>query len=427
MRKKVLVFPCGSEIGLEIYKSVSMSTHFDLFGGSSTDDHGKFVYDKYIGDMPFVDDVDFTEKLNSIVKDHEIDFIFPAHDSVVLKLAQLKASGLVACEVVTSIEATCEIARSKRKTYQIFKNIIPTPKMFDDINEVTLTDFPVFLKPDVGQGSKGTYIASSYEDIEFYTKKDNTLITLEFLPGKEYTVDCFTNKDGELAFCLGRERARVGNGISVSSKEVNDDRFKKLALAINQRITFRGVWFFQVKENTAGDLVLMEIAPRVAGTMGLSRSTGVNLALLSLFDACGYDVDINKNSYEIEIDRALQNRYRHNISYSHVYLDFDDLLVFEEKVNPIIVSFIFQCINEGVKVYLITRHKRDIHLTLEKYRLKNLFDEIIWIRNDDLKSSYIKHMDAIFIDDSHAERQEISKKFGLPVFDAHNIEALLRK
>jgi hypothetical protein len=38
MKKNVLVFPCGSEIGLEIHKSLSYSTHFTLVGGSSVDD-----------------------------------------------------------------------------------------------------------------------------------------------------------------------------------------------------------------------------------------------------------------------------------------------------------------------------------------------------------------------------------------------------
>lgn len=39
MKSKVLVFPCGSEIGLEIHNSLKWSTHIDLWGGSSVNDH----------------------------------------------------------------------------------------------------------------------------------------------------------------------------------------------------------------------------------------------------------------------------------------------------------------------------------------------------------------------------------------------------
>jgi len=59
MKKNVLVFPCGSEIGLEIYRSLSKSIHFNIIGASSIDDHGKFIFQNYIGDAPFVEDANF--------------------------------------------------------------------------------------------------------------------------------------------------------------------------------------------------------------------------------------------------------------------------------------------------------------------------------------------------------------------------------
>ncbi|HTB48507.1 MAG TPA: carbamoylphosphate synthase large subunit short form, partial [Verrucomicrobiae bacterium] len=71
MKQNVLVFPCGSEIGLEIYKSLSHSTHFNIFGGSSTADHGEFVYENYIGDLPTVDSPTFTEELNSVIDKYD--------------------------------------------------------------------------------------------------------------------------------------------------------------------------------------------------------------------------------------------------------------------------------------------------------------------------------------------------------------------
>lgn len=425
MKANVLVFPCGSEIGLEVHKSVRYSTHFELFGGSSIDDHGRFVYKNYIGGIPNVDDPDFVTKLNDIIAKYQIDFVFPTHDSVVLKLAQEKASGNLKCEVVTSPLATCEVARSKLKTYEALSGIIPTPKVFKNVDEVSESDLPVFLKPEVGQGSKGTYLASTLEELSLYLMKDPTLLILEFLPGKEFTVDCFTNKDGELLFCEGRERVRIMNGISVSSRTIEDDRFKEVANTINEKLKFRGVWFFQLKENKIGELVLMEIAPRVAGTMGLVRAKGVNLPLLSLFDASGLKVAVSENDYEMIIDRALNNRYKHNLQYSHVYMDFDDMVILEGEVNTAVIAFIYQCINKNIKVHLLTRHKEDLNETLKRLRLNGIFDEIVWLKNGENKADYIKEKDAIFIDDSFAERKPVYDALGLPVFDSHMIESLM--
>ena len=54
MKKNILVFPCGSEIALEIYKSLKYSIHFNLIGASSVEDHGRFVYENYIGNLPYI-------------------------------------------------------------------------------------------------------------------------------------------------------------------------------------------------------------------------------------------------------------------------------------------------------------------------------------------------------------------------------------
>jgi hypothetical protein len=428
VKHNVLVFPCGSEIGLEIYRSIEFSTHFNVYGGSSVDDHGEYVYKNYIGGIPRVEDPNFVEALNEIIKDNKIKFIIPAHDSVVLKLAQAEAEANLDCQVITSPLPTCDVARSKTRTYNEFEAVIATPTIYKEISDIPETAWPIFMKPDVGQGSKGTHLAKNFGEAQFHIKHaDSPLILLEFLPGKEYTVDCFTDKNGVLTFAEGRERIRVANGISVASATVDDPRFGGLANKINEKLVFNGAWFFQVKKNKDGDLVLMEIAPRIAGTMGLVRCKGTNLVLLSLFNALEYDVKVIENNYDMQIDRALENRYMHDINYSHVYLDFDDLVIFEGKVNPLVMAFVYQCLNDKVKVHLITRHKEDLDMTLETYRLKGVFDEIIWLKNEEPKHEAIKEQDAIFIDDSYAERQAVSQACKIPVFDAHMIESLIEK
>lgn len=152
MKKNVLVFPCGSEIGLEVNRALANSIHFELFGANSVDDHGKFVYKNYIDNLPFVDSSDFITELNRIIDSNSIDLIVPTHDSVVLKLA--KFSHLINTEIISSPLETCAVSRSKGKTYDLFTDLIATPIVFSEYDHF---EFPLFLKPDVGQGSKGTY------------------------------------------------------------------------------------------------------------------------------------------------------------------------------------------------------------------------------------------------------------------------------
>lgn len=422
--KNVLVFPCGSEIGLEIGRSLEFSTHFSVVGGSSVSDHGEFSYEKYIGDIPFIDNPDFMSRINEIVEEHDISYIIPAHDDVVLALAEAYSNGKLKCEVLTSQYETCSVARSKSKTYELLRGVVECPKVYD-LNE-GVVDGRIFLKPDIGQGSKGTYLAQNYQEAKDHSLRHKGLIALEYLPGDEYTVDCFTDRNRELRYCGARTRSRIVNGISVRSESVENERFSVLANKINAALNFRGVWFFQVKERSNGDLVLMEIAPRVAGTMGLTRVKGINLALLSLFDREGGDIAIPDASRPVVIDRALSNSYKLDVSYQHVYVDFDDTVIVNGKVNSALMRFLFQALNDNKTLHLITRHTESIDSSLREYRLGEVFDEVIHLKSGEEKAHFIKEKDAIFIDDSFGERNDVAGTLGIPVFDPHAIEGLVR-
>lgn len=425
MKTKVLVFPCGSEIGLEINNALKYSTHVELFGASSVDDHGKFVYANYIENIPHVDDDEFIRVLNEVIKKHNINLIFPAHDSVVLKLAQNQS--LLKCNVIGSPLETCKICRSKLKTYEFFKNKISVPHVYKK-NDKDLA-FPVFLKPDVGQGSKGVALVNSMKEMEFCLKKDPSLLILEYLPGKEYTIDCFTNKEGQLLFAGARERSRISNGISVNTFPVRDEICRFIAEKINSHLKLRGAWFFQLKKNENGELILLEIAPRIAGSMALYRNLDVNLPLLSVFDALGIPVSVNCNRYGLEMDRALGNRFSVNFEYDNVYVDLDDTIIFNGKINPLVMSFLYQCLNNKIKIHLLTRHKdrfgEEAKEVLRKYKIADIFSSIIDIKKEENKSDYIKKKKSIFIDDSFRERAEVREKNGIPVFEVSSLESLI--
>ena len=419
--KNILVFPCGSEIGLDIHSSVKYSTHFHLIGASSVDDHGVFVYDDYISGIPFVSSPGFIPALRQIVIDRKIDAIYPAMDSVIAVLKEYEEE--LGCMVISSPKKTASICLSKSLTYQTLKDTVRIPEQFQPD---TVSRFPVFVKPDVGYGSKGTAIVNDAETLSRMISDNPNLIILEYLPGNEYTVDCFTDRKGNLLYAAARERKRIKGGISVNtsfSEEQGD--FTELANKINQKIAFRGAWFYQVKRDADGALCLMEIASRLGGSSLLSRAVGVNLALMTLFDAFDIDVKIQKNAnYQVVLDRALDSRYRcHNLNYSCVYVDYDDCLILNKSfVNTSLVSFLYSCINNGKRIILLTKHIGDLYLELTRFKLSQLFDEIILIGQNEEKSNYINTTDAIFIDDSFAEREKIKESLGIPVFGPEMID-----
>ena len=239
--KNVLVFPCGSEIGLEILRSLQHEKFFNLFGASSEDsNHGKYLYKNYIDNIPFVNCQNFIKVMHRIIEKYNIDYIFPAHDSVSLKLSE-ESYKLNALTIGSDFK-TNAICRSKRKTYELFKDKIRIPMLYN--NDGDIRQFPVFLKPDIGQGSEGTCIAYNKEEVSFRQRINPKLIVLEYLPGNEYTIDCFTDYRGKLKFVGGRIRRRIQKGISVNSYPVENKRFIEIAEIINNHLNINNAWFF---------------------------------------------------------------------------------------------------------------------------------------------------------------------------------------
>jgi DNA-directed RNA polymerase delta subunit len=135
-------------------------------------------------------------------------------------------------------------------------------------------------------------------------------------------------------------------------------------------------------------------------------------------------VNIINNNYNVEIDRALENKFRLSLNFDEIYVDFDDCLIINNEINTSLVYFLYQALNQNKKIILLSKHDGDIESALKKCRLKDIFDEIIHLKKNDNKYKYIKNTRAIFIDDSFAERKEIKEKIGINVFAPDMIENL---
>lgn len=418
------IFPAGSEIAFEINNALKYSKFVNIFGLSSVSDHSAFVYKNYYSKLPYMNDEKFIIEINKYIKKNKIDYIYPAMDMVQVFLTNHQEE--INAIIITSDKETVNICRSKERTYEHLKGESFVPKTYSRIKDID--KYPVFVKPKEGQGSQGAKKIINEQELKNYIEEyDEDLIICEYLSGVEYTVDCFTDRNGKLLISNIRSRDRIRTGISVrSTKQRLTKEVKNIAKTINKYFKFNGAWFFQLKKNDVGEYKLMEISPRIPGTMGLSRNLGINFPLLTLFNEWGFDLNIINNDYQIMLDRAFINRYNINVKYDNVYIDFDDTITNKGKLNLDAIRYLYQLVNENKNIFLLTRHGKDINETLKKYKLsKDLFTEIIKIKEDDLKSNYIKKEKSIFIDDSYRERFEVHSKLKIPVFDVDMIESLL--
>ncbi len=86
------------------------------------------------------------DALTSVIEQRSIDYIFGAHEDVLLELSRRREE--LGATLIAPVPTTVEIARSKRQTYAVLGDTVRVPATylapFDNLK------FPVFVKPDQG-------------------------------------------------------------------------------------------------------------------------------------------------------------------------------------------------------------------------------------------------------------------------------------
>lgn len=415
------IFPCEAENAYELYRSLQYAVRFNPVGLASKVEHCQYELKEIYSGLPYIFEEDFLPAFIDVLTANNIEYIFPTHDSVAeyLKEAEDKLPAKVLCSPVD----TAKLCKDKEKLYQFLADEDFCPTVFSLENIV----FPSFAKPKIGQGAQFCRLLQNKNALKLLGKPLDEMLFCEYLSGLELTVDCFTDRHGKLLYAGARTRDVIKQGIACSSRSYPlSDEIRQIVQKINGRLALHGLWFCQLKQNDKGNWKLLEVSTRIATTMNLTRCKGVNLPLLALYDALGYEVEALDNSFSIKISRSLQTKYELSLEYQTVYLDLDDTLIVDNAVNAKMIAFVYQCVNNGKNVVLLTKHDGDVQAYLEQYKIdSSLFTKIIPLDDTQNKSVFFEDKKGILIDNLYAERKEALKN-GLAVFDADAIDALLK-
>lgn len=416
----VAIFPCEAENAYELSRSLRYAPRFNIIGFTGKTEHCIHEFPHIVGGLPYIQEANFLSVFSEALRCENISYIFPTHDTVAEYLK--KNEDKLPAKVLCSPAPAAEICRDKKKTYDVLKNETFCPKIYT----ADSVCFPVFAKPRTGQGGKNCFCFFSKEEFDISCFSAENMIFCEYLPGMEITADCFTDRHGNLLYVGPRSREVIKQGIAYrsSSLPLSEEIFN-IASRISQKLGMRGLWFFQLKQDKNNNWKLLEVSARAATTMNLTRHRGVNLPLLALFDALGYDLSVIENDFSICASRCLQTKYEISTKYQTVYLDLDDTLIIDGTVNKKIIAFVYQCQNKNKDVVLLSRHDGDILEYLDKFHISSaLFKKIIRIDDNQKKSDFFEENNAILIDNLFTERQEAFSK-GLSVFDVDAVDALL--
>lgn len=427
---KGLVFPSGSGVAIEIYESLKNHKDIELvFANSEKISQTNNLIETKYDDLPYFDKNmidDLIRYLNNLITLEKLDFIIPTMDIGHFYLS--KFADKINCKIITSQFNTNMICIDKEKTYNYLQTNIKCPKIIDiqNINEI---NYPVFIKPKEGYSSKECYLINNKQELEFYY--NNKMLVTEYLPGKEYTVDCITNKN-KLIYLNPRERRLTRAGLSVITDSINKetdlyDKILAYGKNINSLLSFKGSWFFQIKMDNNGEITLLEVSTRIAGASSINRLNNVNLALISIYTHFNYPISIIENNIpNLSVSKIYKSMINIHFlkSIENIYIDFDDTLIVNKNVNYELISLIYK-FNNSKNIYLITRHKGNIEKSLKYYNIDmDLFSSIYHIKNNESKKHIIKN-NSIFFDDSFKERKSCLNKNNIYVFDVDAISLFI--
>lgn len=413
--RKVLVFPAGTEIGLEIARCLAYSKHFRPVGVNSILDHSEMLFPELVADAPRADDPGLADYLLALARRTGAELVLPAHDEAMAAVATLREHGLL---VVGPDPELASILRLKSATYDALdgceggaEDFLPRRYTAQTLPE---SGYPLFGRPDRGQGSVGAKRLENREQALAFLSGPRPGIVTEFLPGAEYTVDCYSDRTGQILSLIARERLRIRSGICVRVAEAAPQLFRSVAERINARLAPHGPWFFQLKRDASGTPRLMEVANRIAGTMGYDRVRGLNLVEMALHEATGLTVapPLPGPCPDFSYDRALCERVRWRSPLpEQVYVDFDDTVVLPDgRLNHELVGVLFGLKSRGVEVVLLSRHRGDLGEFLVRLGLTGLFARVHHMDRAGCKASCMPEAAfTVFVDDSFAERQAVAR------------------
>lgn len=287
--------------------------------------------------VPSVSDSRYCDIVLDICRRENVDVYFPNISAEVSAVVERRDDfEKLGVKLSVSDMKSVNISNNKLHTYQSLAEAGVKVPQFYGIHSVS--DFvegckfmgypekPVCLKIVNGSGSRGVRIIDSrvsrYEIFayqkpnSFYTSYDDMLSILksatkldemmfvEYMTGPEFTVDLLADK-GNVLYIAGRENVESLMSIAQKSVVKYDALAYETAIQVVKHLGLDGNVGFDFMRNSNGELILMDINPRITATVSVIAAAGMNLIYLRIKQLLGEDLP----SVELDYGTYLRRRY----------------------------------------------------------------------------------------------------------------------
>ena len=231
--------------------------------------------------VPKTSSADYVSAVEAIARQEKIDFVVPLIDLELLALSKARESfKQFGTQILISSPQVVEICRDKLKTDRFLTSHgILTPQTWspDEILNRRQHQFPYFIKPRFGSASKGNFVITSREELEFYLPRVPHAIVQEVLGGVEYTLDVYTGFDGRPRCVVPRRRVEVRGGEVTKAMTVKHPEIIATGVRVVEALgECMGLITIQLFLGPDQSIRVIEVNPRFGGGVPLAIHAGAN-------------------------------------------------------------------------------------------------------------------------------------------------------
>lgn len=282
---------------------------------------GRYLVKDFV-QIPGANDPGFIAAVLDVCLDKHIHAVLPLVTKELFPLSrnkkQFEEKGI---RVLVSDEEAINISNNKSSCYRFLsaKGIdVPGFSVVTTVDEFIHAAFELghpqkafCFKPSVANGSRGVRVVAdslneseqlfNYKPYNLYitythalkilsSQRFPELLVTEYLPGDEYSVDCLA-RNGIAEVIVPRLRKKMINGISVQGEFIKDEAIIAYCKKIIEATGLHGNIGIQVKYSENNQPLLLEINPRVQGSIVAGLGAGINLPLIGVRQELGLPLE----------------------------------------------------------------------------------------------------------------------------------------
>ena len=254
---------------------------------------------------------EFTAVLLNRCRALGVAVVLPTVDAELLPLARAREEFAAAgVALLLAPAAALEVILDKLTLAEHCAGVVAVPRteLFGPSLDPASWTYPVVVKPRRGSGSRGVIIVDSAAELAALDRSP-ALIVQEFLPGEEYSLDVLADAAGQVIASVPRLRARVDSGVSVGGRTVHDPEVERFGRVVAQATGVTYVANVQCRRDIDGVPALLEVNPRMPGTLGLTIASGVDMPRLALACLLGRPVPAHVDFCERAVVRFLDEHF----------------------------------------------------------------------------------------------------------------------